>query len=208
MSTLYRTIVADPPWPMPETGVCTRRKHEGKYEGKNGRILDGAWWNRTTGKSVRLPYQTMSLEEIMGLSVKDLSDANAHLYLWTTNKFLESSYGIARSWGFEVSTVLTWCKPPQGIGFGGTYCNTTEFCLFCRRGTLKALRRVDSTWWKWSRPYANGVMSHSEKPEAFQDMVESVSPGPYLELFARRQRLGWHTWGNEALNHVNLVSKP
>jgi N6-adenosine-specific RNA methylase IME4 len=45
---------------------------------------------------------------------------------------------------------------------------------------------------------------HSAKPEAFYDLVESVSPGPYLELFARRQRLGWDTWGNEALEHVDL----
>ena len=46
--------------------------------------------------------------------------------------------------------------------------------------------------------------THSSKPEAFLDLVEQVSPGPYLELFARRQRLGWDTWGNEALEHVSL----
>lgn len=37
--------------------------------------------------------------------------------------------------------------------------------------------------------------------EAFLDLVELVSPGPYLELFARRNRLGWSTWGNECLDH-------
>lgn len=58
--------------------------------------------------------------------------------------------------------------------------------------------RVDSRWFVWPRG------RHSEKPEAFFDLVERVSPGPYLELFARRQRLGWDTWGNEALCHVEL----
>jgi N6-adenosine-specific RNA methylase IME4 len=59
---------------------------------------------------------------------------------------------------------------------------------------------VETRWFTWPR----GV--HSAKPDAFLDLVEQVSPGPYLELFARRQRLGWDTWGNEALEHVELVS--
>ena len=52
--------------------------------------------------------------------------------------------------------------------------------------------------------YAVVNIEDSAKPEAFIDLVEQVSPGPYLELFARRQRLGWDTWGNEALEHVEL----
>lgn len=54
--------------------------------------------------------------------------------------------------------------------------------------------------------YGRGRGPHSAKPEAFLDIVEQVSPGPYLELFARRQRLGWDTWGKEALNHVEMAS--
>ena len=46
---------------------------------------------------------------------------------------------------------------------------------------------------------------HSAKPEAFLDLVERVSPGPYLEMFARRNRLGWDTWGDEALDHEALA---
>jgi N6-adenosine-specific RNA methylase IME4 len=58
---------------------------------------------------------------------------------------------------------------------------------------------VPRDWWEWSR--SGG---HSAKPEAFIDLVEQVSPGPYLEMFARRNRLGWDTWGNEALGHVEV----
>lgn len=76
--------------------------------------------------------------------------------------------------------------------------STTEFVLFCRRGSLKASQRIDRQWFEWPRG------EHSAKPEAFLDMVEAVSPAPRLELFARRNRLGWDTWGNEALEHVEL----
>ena len=55
----------------------------------------------------------------------------------------------------------------------------------------------------WRQLYAVGKV-HSAKPEGFLDLVEATSPGPRLELFARRQRLGWDTWGNEALQHVEL----
>ncbi len=58
--------------------------------------------------------------------------------------------------------------------------------------------RVNTRWFTWPRG------RHSEKPAALYDMVEEVSPGPYLELFARRQRLGWDTWGDEALEHVRM----
>jgi len=193
----FRCIVADPPWPMPETGRRTRAQSDslGKHTAKGGREVDGAWWGRFTDKTVALPYDTMTVDEIKTLPIP--ADDNAHLYLWTMNRHIENAYAVARAWGFRPCQLLTWCKPPMGIGFGGTYCNTTEFVLFCRRGTLKHLQRVDSTWWRWSRPYENGHIAHSAKPEAFQDMVMTVSPGPYLEMFARRRRLGWETWGNE-----------
>jgi N6-adenosine-specific RNA methylase IME4 len=83
----------------------------------------------------------------------------------------------------------------MGIGFGGTFTTTTEFVIFARRGSLAARQRVDSSWWGWSRVYANGHIAHSVKPPAFLDLVEQVSPGPYVELFARQPRLGWDSWG-------------
>jgi N6-adenosine-specific RNA methylase IME4 len=49
-------------------------------------------------------------------------------------------------------------------------------------------------------------LAHSQKPEAFLDLIERVSPGPYVELFARRDRLGWDTWGNEALGTAELAA--
>ena len=175
----YRTIIADPPWPQPSGGPDRRAA--------------------THGVPSALPYPTLPLAEIKALPVAEWADADAHLYLWTTNHHLESAYAVARSWGFAPSTLLTWCKVPKGIGLGGTFSVSSEFVLFARRGSLPALRRVETTWFQWPRG------PHSTKPDAFMDLIESVSPGPYLELFARRNRLGWDTWGNEALNHIKVA---
>jgi N6-adenosine-specific RNA methylase IME4 len=173
----FKTIVADPPW---------------RYK----RALPGFPGDRENLSGT--PYNTMSIEEICALPVRDLAEDDAHLYMWTTGTHLFESAKVVEAWGFRVAQVLTWCKPPRGITVGA-FSPTTEFAFFCRRGSLPAARRIDSTWFLWKRS------GHSAKPEAFIDMVESVSPGPYVELFARRQRLGWATWGNEALNHVELV---
>jgi N6-adenosine-specific RNA methylase IME4 len=191
--TRYRTIVADPPW-----DVQAGPKH---FQARKPTRADaGSHDPRYTPRSRPLAYDSMTLDAIKGLPVADLAEPNAHLYLWTINAFVEDAYDVARAWGFKPSTLLTWCKAPRGIGLGGAYALATEHVLFCRRGSLKALTRVDTNWWKWTRT------AHSVKPEAFQDIVESVSPGPYLELFARRKRLGWDSWGNEIESDLELAA--
>ena len=190
----YRTIVADPPWEQPDSGARTQS-------------TEGNWRGKWLGCGSIVPYSRMTLDEIRELPVADLTEDAAHLYLWTTNRFLRESFTVAEAWGFEFSTLLTWCKAPMGIGLGGQFTITTEYVLFCRRGSLAPLRRADSTWWQFKRPYnENGAPAHSRKPDGFLDLVEQHSPGPYLEMFARRQRLGWDTWGNEALPHVEMAS--
>ena len=207
-SQRYHTIVADPPWPMPETGKTTRGATDtaGVYTAKSGRTIDGTWWGRHRGGTIKLPYPIMAVNEIAELPVSDLAESNAHLYLWTTNRFLEDAYAVCRAWSFRPAQLLVWCKPPMGVGFGGAFTTTTEFILFARRGSLPFTQRQDSSWWRWSRVYENGHIAHSAKPDAFLDLVEQVSPGPRLEMFARRQRLGWDTWGDQALEHVEIAS--
>jgi len=139
----------------------------------------------------------MSLEEIEALPVRDMAERDAHLYLWTTNRYLRDAYYVAEAWGFAVTKPLLWVKEPMGF-MGAPFVSSAEFVLYCRRGVLRAKTSAGRQWWLWARG------THSAKPEAFLDLVEQVSPGPYLELFARRQRLGWDTWGDEALCHVDI----
>jgi len=168
----FRCIVADPPW------AVKRGSPQGRPKG-------------VQMASQPLPYPTMTVDEIKAMPVAGVADKAAHLYLWTINRYVEQAYVVARAWGFAPSTLLVWAKTPKGLALGGTYALATEFCLFARRGTLASARREESNWWHWKRG------RHSAKPEAFQDMVETVSPGPRLELFARRARPGWTVWGNE-----------
>ncbi len=178
----YRTIVADPPWPG------------STYTRPGWRWREG----RPSGESRGLDYQTMELGDLADLPVRDLADRNAHLYVWTTNTHLRETYWLAEAWGFTPVATLVWCKEPRGFGVGGTFQSNVEFVLFCRRGSLATLTTHQTRWFRWPRS------EHSAKPEAFLDLVEQTSPMPRLELFARRQRLGWDTWGDEALNHVDL----
>lgn len=164
----YQVIYADPPWD----------------------VKAGPDWG-SGEESRELLYPTMSLKEIMDLPVETLADKNAHLYLWTINKYIYESYDIARAWGFEPSCLLTWVKPTHGIGLGGTFIQTTEHILFCRRGSLDVKKRIDTTWFAYKRG------KHSEKPKEFRTMIENVSPGNRIELFARQKSKGWDSWGNE-----------
>lgn len=166
----YACIVADPPWDHSEG------------------FPPGAWSHDPTRRH-KLPYSHMTLAEIEALPVADLAAKDAHLYLWTTNRYLRDAYGIAEAWGFSVRQTLVWCKPLMGWQPGGSFGNSTEFVLFCRRGTLKATARENCSHWEWPRG------AHSAKPPAFMDIVERVSPGPRIELFSRDPRFGWDSWG-------------
>lgn len=179
----YRTIVADPPWHYDGFGV--------------GRVPSG---QVNDGRKTPLPYPTMTVTEIAALPVGDLAEDDAHLYLWTTNRYLPLAFGVLEAWGFRYSMPIVWCKHPIGSFLGAEFTPGAEFVLFGRRGKLRG-NRAPNQWFIWPR---QGQGKHSQKPEAFLDLVETVSPGPYLELFARRNRLGWDTWGNEALEHVDL----
>jgi N6-adenosine-specific RNA methylase IME4 len=139
----------------------------------------------------RPTYHTMSIDEVHVLPVADLAADNAHLYLWITNRSLPKGFGLLEAWGFRYVTVLTWCKPH--FGMGNYFRGSTEQVLFGVRGSLGLLRHDVGTWFEAPRGER-----HSAKPEAFYEMVETCSPGPWLEMFARSPRPGWQTWGAEA----------
>lgn len=194
----YATIVADPPWKV------AAGRSLGRYEMQDGRQLFGVMNNAAR----KLSYPHMTVAEITALPVGEIAADDAHLYLWTINRYLDDAFDVARAWGFTFSTMLTWAKNPMGGGLGGdAFGISTEFCLFCRRGKLKAKERIGTTWFNWKRPYKNGYPNHSAKPREFIDLVGRVSPGPYVELFARDKREGWHAWGNEVVSDLELGAR-
>lgn len=196
----FTTVVADPPWQYRD------KVHAARVRGvKAAEYGHGA--DKIRGRrGAEGYYPTMSVEEICALADPPRTLAgfpivdNAHLYLWTTNAFIDQAHLVARSWGFEPRTILTWVKP--GIGMGYYFRNNTEHVIFAVRGHLRTQRRNVPTAF-----HAPKSKRHSEKPEAFYDIVEAMSPGPYLELFSRRSRAGWTVWGNEVVEMAPLFSE-
>jgi N6-adenosine-specific RNA methylase IME4 len=159
-------------------------------------VLDPPWDWGDEGDAdqygrARPTYATMPIAEIAALPVGDLAESDAHLYLWITNRSLPKGFGLLDAWGFRYVTMLTWVKP--SIGMGNYFRGSTEHVLFGVRGSLPLLRRDMGTHFNAPRPGP-----HSGKPDSFYSLVETCSPGPWLEMFARAQRPGWVTWGVEA----------
>ncbi len=177
MEEKYQIIYVDPPWELKAGSPNLHAKKQG---------------NRP------LAYPTMTLQEIKCLPIQPFVDNDAVLFLWTTNKYIESSYQIARAWGFSPSTMIIWCKKPKGRGLGGTFGISTEYLLFARRGSLKARARHWSTWFEAKRG------KHSQKPQIARDIIQKCFDGKKIELFARQKTEGWDVWGNEVESDIKL----
>lgn len=176
----YRTIVADPPWGY-----------------RQQRILTGAK-RHDTRPEVSAQYGTLTAGEVAALPVTDMAEDDAHLYLWTTNPTLPESFAVMEAWGFEYRTLLTWRKTGT-LGMGFWFRGDTEHVLFGTRGDLPIPPADRERNW-----FEAPKRGHSVKPDSFLDMVERVSPGPYVELFARRARFGWDYWGDQSLGTAEM----
>jgi N6-adenosine-specific RNA methylase IME4 len=171
----FATLLADPPWQF--------QNRTGKMAPEHKRLLR---------------YPTMELEEIFELPIPRLAAARSHLYLWVPNALLAEGLEVMRRWGFTYKSNIVWHKirkdgGPDGRGVGFYFRNVTELLLFGVRGSMRTLapgrRQVNFL--------ATRKREHSRKPDEIYDLIESCSPGPYLELFARFKREGWSQWGNE-----------
>ena len=146
-------------------------------------------------------YRTMSLARIKALPVGTLAARDAHLWLWTTNALLPKAYEVAEAWGFTVRSPLTWVKFRLGLGGRYQLRNATEQLLFCTRGKAPLGSRSQPTW--FNAP----VTEHSRKPAEQFAIIERVSPGPYLELFARRRpesNQPWAVWGDQVDSDIRI----
>lgn len=194
----FSTIVADPPWPYKTPGqIGASLEHRPNRDKTLGAGNAGS----------RSRYGAMEIADICGLAVPAAD--NAHLYLWFTNTFAREAHTIAEAWGFRPMTILTWVKmKPDGtpsMKMGYYFRGATEHVLFAVRGSMRLqTQRAMPTAYLWPR------LPHSVKPEAFYALVEEASPPGYLELFARKTRLGWSSWGDQvpatglALRHATV----
>jgi len=170
----YRTLLVDPPWQQ--------------------QMVLG--FNKTrNNRPKKLPYPTLSVAQIGDLPIPDLAEANAHLWLWTTNQFLPDEFDLLKRWGFKYMIPIQWVKPS---GCGAWWIHRSQTLLFGYRGKLDMREKL-----KPNVLFAP-ARRHSQKPEESFGLIEAVSHAPRLEMFARAPRLNWHSWGDEVVSDIEL----
>ena len=183
---------------LPTGGTDSSPAIPGLPPGGFATILVDPPWPLQSGEK---HYRTMSLARIKALPVGALAACDAHLWLWTTNALLPKAYEVAEAWGFTVRSPLTWVKFRLGLGGRYQLRNATEQLLFCTRGKAPLGSRSQPTW--FNAP----VTEHSRKPAEQFAIIERVSPGPYLELFARRRpesNQPWAVWGDQVASDIRI----
>lgn len=176
----FKTILADPPW---------------RFANRTGKVAPE---HRRLDR-----YSTMDLEEICAIPVVEVAGPNAHLYLWVPNALLPEGLKVMEAWGFRYVSNIIWAKRrkdggPDGRGVGFYFRNVTEILLFGVRGSMRTLQPARSQ----VNMIETRKREHSRKPDEQYGLIESCSPGPYLELFARHPQPGWTGWGDEAAQAV------
>jgi len=170
-------------------------------------LADPPWrYGKTIGQGIaEEKYPTMSIEELCALPVIDLASDNCALFLWTTPPtMLEYAPAVFNAWGFEYKTkAFCWVKSNSG-GFGFFYgighytASNTEDCLLGIRGNIPKIGHT-------TQIIFSPVREHSRKPDDQYRKIEALYPNmKYLELFARRKREGWDSWGNEIESDIEL----
>ena len=145
-------------------------------------------------------YDLMTLEQIKAMPVADLMEENGHIWLWVTAATLEYGYEILREWQAVPKSIFVWIKPRLGLGVYLRNC--AEMMLLGVKGKASVLYKGQPNWGFFP------VQDHSHKPEEQYAIIERVSPGPYLELFARRRQPGWDAWGNEIDSDIVIPGYP
>jgi N6-adenosine-specific RNA methylase IME4 len=153
-------------------------------------VIDPPWsYANNSGRQATDYSDVMTLKDVLTFNIGQWVSDECHLYLWVTDAYVGHVYEVTEAWGFEAKTTLVWVK--DRFGMGNYYRHQHELCVFAAKGTKRLARMNAST------VFHAPVTKHSEKPDAFYELVESCSPGPYLDVFARRRRPGWDVFGDQ-----------
>lgn len=170
----FDVIYADPPWPFVGGPQKTVERH----------------------------YPTMPVEEIAALPVAEAAAESAAVFIWVVNSFTWAVFDVIEAWGFpreSASKAATWCKLTTTgkrwfRGLGHRVAQQTETCWIATRGGGMKPAVVPE------EILEARIREHSRKPDAMYRRIEAMYPeSRYLELFARQQRDGWQSWGNDTL---------
>lgn len=178
---MFKLILADPPWPYDDPGV------------RGGTDLH---------------YENLSVADIAGMRVQDLADRHCVLALWITRPMADEGRIVLQRWGFRhYGELFTWVKfDTKGdpwLGNGRYTRANSEGCLLGIRG--RGIERQDAGVSQLIDTYGPRK-DHSYKPEeSYRRLEQLFGDVSRLELFARRQRPGWTTWGNEVPSDPSIT---
>jgi len=173
----YDVIYVDPPW---------------QYTGsKPGHCVPSHKHKQPECISAEYYYETMPLRDIKNIDVKNIAAANSVLFLWVTTPIIPWGVELVDAWGFKYKTMITWEKTNKDC-MGYWFRTCTEHLMLGVRGGVKAFRSMERSLYRSARG------KHSEKPQYFYELIEKVTSGKRIELFARRARENWDVWGNQA----------
>lgn len=167
----YNIIYADPPW----------RYHDKKCNG-----------------ACEFHYSTMDIKNICNLPIRNITEKDSVLFLWTTYPMLQEAMNLIKAWGFKYKTIgFQWVKQNKSgngffFGLGRWTRGNTECCLIATKGKPKRINNGVS------QLIVSPIQAHSKKPdEAREKIVDLMGDLPRIELFARQYAEGWDCWGNE-----------
>ena len=169
----YNVIYADPPW--------TFKTFSDK--GKD--------------RSPENHYNVMSLKDICNLPISKIANDNSVLLMWVVDPLLDKAFEVINAWGFKYKTVgFTWAKTNRKsmgffTGLGYWTRGNPEMCLLATKGKPKRISK------SVPQLVVEQRREHSRKPDIMYNHIENLLEGPYIELFARTQRSGWDSWGNQ-----------
>jgi N6-adenosine-specific RNA methylase IME4 len=145
----------------------------------------------STVREIENHYPTMSHDEMVAMQIP--AAENAVMFMWVTNPKLEEGLALLTAWGFEYRTNMVWVKDKIGMGYYAR--SRHELLLIAKRGNMSPPdddRRPDSV-------ITATRGRHSKKPDQVYELIDAMYPHtPKVELFARNQRDGWASWGNQA----------
>ena len=169
----YKVIYADPPWSF-------------KTYSEKGK-----------DRSPEKHYSVMTFKDICNMPVGNIARDNSVLLMWAIDPLLDKAFEVIKAWGFKYKTVgFTWAKTNRKkmgffTGLGYWTRGNPEMCLLATRGKPKRLNK------SIPQLVVEQRQEHSRKPDIVYEHIQKMLEGPYIELFARRKREGWISWGNE-----------
>lgn len=202
---IYDVLVIDPPWPMqkierdvaPEQVIldyptldvfCQNIEHiADSYKNLE---LNCVAQESACGKDEE-KYICKSIECVVGDIMENNTADDCHIWLWTTHKYLPDALILLEEWNTKYTCIFTWHKAGGFQPYGLPQYNC-EFAIYARKGNPQF---IDTK--SFFVCFSADRTHHSEKPDAFYDVLRRVTAGRRLDVFSRRSIEGFDAWGNE-----------